>query len=310
MKIFFLLTVISSALLVSCSQSEKRVPFHHYGSQASGGSLGIHTLRKGETLWSVANAYQVDLRNILDINHFSAPYHIKVGQRLKIPAPQIYKTKTGDTLYKVSRLFDTTTTELARLNHIRAPYILKDHQSLRLPSKYIQTSHMIKEIPVAKIPQKSAIVPIEREELTSQVKPVESVETIQSLQPNGKFGFIKPVSGKIISGYGPKEDGLHNDGINIQAKRGAVVRSSESGVVVYSGKEIEGYGNMILIRHNNGYLTAYAHLEKRLIQKGDKVKRGQTIGTVGTSGNVKNPQLHFEIRKGRDALNPQQVLKI
>ncbi len=149
--------------------------------------------------------------------------------------------------------------------------------------------------------------PVEREELASNIKPPEKIESYIPEQ-DGKISFIKPVSGKVISGFGPKADGLHNDGINIKAARGDAVRAAGSGVVVYSGKQLEGYGNMVLIRHANGYLTAYAHMDKMLIKNGSKVKRGQAIGTVGSTGNVKSPQLHFEIRKGRNAINPTSLL--
>jgi murein DD-endopeptidase MepM/ murein hydrolase activator NlpD len=123
-------------------------------------------------------------------------------------------------------------------------------------------------------------------------------------------GFLKPVGGQIISGYGGKADGLHNDGVNIKATRGDAVRAAEQGVVVYNGNQIEGYGNMVLIRHADGFMTAYAHMDKMLVKKGERVSRGQTIGTVGSTGHVSTPQLHFEIRKGKDAVNPAQYIGV
>lgn len=302
--------IILSALAVSsCSQSDTNIPVHHYGVKSGGGSLGVHTFRSSETLWSVSNAYRVDLRELLDMNNLSAPYRIQSGQRLKIPAPNHYKTKKGDTLYKVSRLFDTTTTELVRLNHLKKPYTLKAGQNIRLPSKNRVNTPAIQTASYQKNPAPK-VVSVEREELPSNIKTSEEKLMAYTPPKSGKISFIKPVSGKIISGFGPKADGLHNDGINIKASKGDAVRAAESGDVVYSGQQIEGYGNMVLIRHRNGYLTAYAHMDKILIKNGDKVKRGQTIGTVGSTGNVKTPQLHFEIRQGRDALNPKMILGI
>ena len=313
-----------AVILVACSQPLSRASVHRYvGAQSGAGSLGIHTLRSGETLWTVANAYHVDLRDMLDLNELSAPYALHAGQRLKIPAPLTYQARTGDTLYKISRMFDTTTTELASLNHLRSPYGVKNNQILRLPSKHAGSVMMVASAPQI---DPVTVVPIEREVLPSPVVPQKvqkaskdhntetrtgkSSQTSElpiSVVSSGQ-GFLKPVNGRVISAFGPKADGLHNDGINIKAARGDPVRAADQGVVVYSGNQIEGYGNMILLRHANGFMTAYAHMDKNLVKKGDVVKRGQAIGTVGSSGHVDTPQLHFEIRKGVTPVNPQPLL--
>lgn len=342
MRHLLAISLVASLMVTACSQPETSARYYQYGGILSAGSsLGLHTMRRGETLWTVAKAYNVDLRDMLDLNKLSAPYKTHVGERIKIPAPASYTVRRADTLYKVSRMFETTTTELARLNNIQAPFKLVAGQNLRLPPRHAQTAPKITvatlnnvQSPILKAPVKSS--GIEREELKpvpSDVSPnahVAREEKVVSLPqsrmsesnpelasskiltqiPNGPVNFIKPVAGQIISGYGPKEDGLHNDGINIKAAAGDAVRAAEQGIVVYQGSQIEGYGNMVLIRHANGYLTAYAHMAKALVHKGDKVKRGQTIGTVGSSGNVKSPQLHFEIRKGRDAVDPRSLLQV
>jgi murein DD-endopeptidase MepM/ murein hydrolase activator NlpD len=123
---------------------------------------------------------------------------------------------------------------------------------------------------------------------------------------NGQFGW--PVQGKIISKYGATADGLRNDGVNIAAPVGAPVVAAADGVVAYAGNELRGFGNMILIRHADGWVTAYAHNQSLTVKKGDAVKRGQTIARVGQTGNVTSPQLHFEIRKGTSAQDPMKYL--
>jgi murein DD-endopeptidase MepM/ murein hydrolase activator NlpD len=218
----------------------------------------------------------------------------------------------------VSRLFDTTTTEIVRLNNLKKPYRLKVGQDLRLPSKAPKIQN--KKVIVADIASRQKVATVDREilpPLNEELHQKAIIESRPIKSPNqaigdktDKLSFIKPVSGQIISDYGPKSDGLHNDGINIKAAKGDAVRASETGVIVYTGQEIEGYGKMILIRHHDGYLTSYAHLDKILAKNGDKIKRGQVIGTVGTTGNVESPQLHFEIRKRRDAINPRLKLQI
>jgi len=127
-------------------------------------------------------------------------------------------------------------------------------------------------------------------------------------QLSGNGQFMRPVSGRVISSFGPKDGGLHNDGINIKAARGTPVRAAENGVVVYAGDDLEGYGNLILVRHQGNKMTAYAHLDKMLAQKGATVQRGESIGTVGSTGAVDTPQLHFEIREGSTPLNPDRYL--
>lgn len=121
--------------------------------------------------------------------------------------------------------------------------------------------------------------------------------------PRGdRFGW--PIVGTVISGFGPKPDGTHNDGINISAARGASVTAAADGVVAYAGNELRGYGNLLLVRHEGDWVTAYAHLDELLVQRGETVRYGQPIATVGASGTVNAPQLHFEIRRGTEAVDP------
>jgi murein DD-endopeptidase MepM/ murein hydrolase activator NlpD len=120
--------------------------------------------------------------------------------------------------------------------------------------------------------------------------------------------FAWPLRGPILSAYGPKPGGLHNDGINIGAARGTGVVAVENGVVAYAGDELKGFGNLLLIRHADGWVSAYAHLDDMAVRRGDKVRRGQKVGTVGSTGAVSEPQLHFELRRGSRAVDPRDHL--
>ncbi|AWK85135.1 LysM peptidoglycan-binding domain-containing M23 family metallopeptidase [Azospirillum thermophilum] len=122
--------------------------------------------------------------------------------------------------------------------------------------------------------------------------------------PRGGKRFLWPVKGKLISGYGPKPDGMHNDGLNIAASKGAAVVAADNGVVAYAGNELRGFGNLLLIKHADGWITAYAHLDRIEVERGASVKRGQLVGRVGQTGSVTSPQLHFELRKGSQAVDP------
>jgi murein DD-endopeptidase MepM/ murein hydrolase activator NlpD len=120
--------------------------------------------------------------------------------------------------------------------------------------------------------------------------------------------FRWPVRGKVITGYGASTNGKANDGINVAVPEGTPVKAAEDGVVTYSGNELKGYGNLVLIKHANGYVTAYAHASELLVKRGDTIRRGQVIAKSGQTGEVGSPQLHFEIRKGTAPVDPLQFL--
>lgn len=120
--------------------------------------------------------------------------------------------------------------------------------------------------------------------------------------------FDWPGNGRVISSFGATSNGARNDGINIAMTRGAPIRAAASGTVTYSGDELKDYGNLLLIRHDDGYVTAYAHADRLLVQRGDVVSRGQVIAYAGQTGDVSSPQLHFEIRKGTAPVDPDTLL--
>jgi murein DD-endopeptidase MepM/ murein hydrolase activator NlpD len=120
--------------------------------------------------------------------------------------------------------------------------------------------------------------------------------------------FRWPVRGRVIAGFGPKPNGLQNDGINLAVPEGTPIKAAEDGVVAYAGNELKGYGNLVLLRHADGFVTAYANARDIVVKRGETVKRGQVIAHSGETGNVSSPQLHFEIRKGATPVDPAQYL--
>ena len=125
---------------------------------------------------------------------------------------------------------------------------------------------------------------------------------------DGGEHFVWPLSGPIISKFGSAASGERNDGINIAAKAGEPIHAAAGGTVSYAGNELKGYGNLILIRHDNGYITAYAHAQSIAVKRGDRVEKGQVIGLAGQTGDVDSPQLHFEIRRGVEPIDPRPLL--
>jgi murein DD-endopeptidase MepM/ murein hydrolase activator NlpD len=140
------------------------------------------------------------------------------------------------------------------------------------------------------------------EEKTAEA-PAKAAETTSALPT-----FRWPVRGKVVTTYGAKTNGKSNDGINLAVPEGTPIKAAEDGVVAYSGNELKGYGNLVLVRHSNGYVTAYAHASELMVKRGDTIKRGQVIAKSGQSGEVASPQLHFEIRKGSSPVDPLQFL--
>lgn len=224
------------------------------------------------------------------------PYKVPmVPSYQRIPVIQVEK---NDTLYSLSQKYDTSVKELARRNNISNPTELKAGQKLNLPqsakNNYVRTSTMA-----------DSVAPT-----VSENTPSKGTKKLNKpFVATGKVSFDWPVQGKIISTYGTHGKGVKNDGINIAARSGTAIKAAESGVVVYAGNELKGYGNLLLIRHEKDFMTAYAHASDLTVTAGEVVQKGQTIAFVGSTGNVKTPQLHFEIRQKTKPLDPKRYLQ-
>ena len=146
-----------------------------------------------------------------------------------------------------------------------------------------------------------------RDSATPEHQTTESVT--QTAEAAGSMpSFRWPVKGRIIAGFGPRPNGAQNDGINLAVPEGTPIKAADDGVVAYAGNELKGYGNLILIRHANGFVSAYANASELMVKRGDTIKRGQVIAHAGQTGNVTSPQLHFEIRKGSTPVDPTKYL--
>jgi murein DD-endopeptidase MepM/ murein hydrolase activator NlpD len=153
--------------------------------------------------------------------------------------------------------------------------------------------------------------PVQPEQQVAVVSPPASAAVATPDKPTDSGGapsFRWPARGRVISGAGAMTNGQQNDGINLALPEGTPVHAAEDGVVAYAGSELKGYGNLVLVRHSNGFVTAYAHASEIMVKRGDQVRRGQVIAKSGQTGNVSSPQLHFEIRKGSTPVDPTQYL--
>jgi murein DD-endopeptidase MepM/ murein hydrolase activator NlpD len=137
---------------------------------------------------------------------------------------------------------------------------------------------------------------------------VASVDRLPQPEPMSGNSFRWPVQGRIVSAFGTKPDGGHNDGIDVAVPIGTSVMAAENGVIAYAGDELKGYGNLVLIRHSNNWVSAYANNDEILVKRGDQVRRGQVIAKAGRSGQASQPQLHFELRKGSRPVDPTKYM--
>jgi murein DD-endopeptidase MepM/ murein hydrolase activator NlpD len=239
-------------------------------------------------------------------------------------ASSVHIVNPGETLASIARQNHVSVAELAKANNIEASGKLKLGTRLTVPARLAAAAPAVPAGVVATAPAVST-VPATNTKLAAAApqtahlaqanpQPDETAAEVPSFNAKASEAtgalptFRWPVRGKVIAGFGSKTNGKANDGINLAVPEGTPVKAAEDGTVAYSGNELKGYGNLLLIRHSNGYVTAYAHASELLVKRGDTIKRGQVIAKSGQSGDVGSPQLHFEIRKGNQPVDPTQFL--
>lgn len=414
---FALAVLLLPGLILAGCSTEGDLPSK--AARAPAAPINSIFVSRGDTLYKLAQQYNVPVRDLIEANSLAAPYVLQPGQRLVLPLPKVYVVKPGDTLYGLSRQYQVDTAELVRLNNLQQPYTLKAGQTLRLPGQSpvpsSTTTIASAASPAARPPgmpapgrkpeappaassmpteraqrptvevttlpppppatpatapattrppaaapatTASGVVPgrkgVEAETLApppppaaqqapSQTAPAAVApdrrptpppastppavvpattqvaaapppapparEEEEAVPARAGNRFLWPVRGTILSGFGEKPGGLRNDGINIGAPRGTAIAAADNGIVAYAGNQLKSFGNLVLIKHEGGWVTVYAHLDAIAVEQGQRVTRGQGIGTVGQTGGVRSPQLHFAVRKGEQVVNPVNHLE-
>lgn len=265
---------------------------------------GSHTMAPGDSLYKIARQYNVKTAELQRVNGITDPRRIKPGLVLKVPG-----SATASRTEPPRSVAEAPTAPVtpnpaddppAKINSTTQPTIINGEKRVAaLPSAGVT------DATPAAAPSSAAAPATETKAPTA--KPVQVV----TVSPNDGAGqrLRWPVKGKVISGFGQRPDGTHNDGINLAVPLGTEVHAAEDGVVAYAGSELKGYGNLVLVRHDNGWVTAYAHTDEMLVKRGDKVTRGQIIAKAGKSGQVEQPQLHFELRQGAKPVDPIPFLE-
>ncbi len=241
-----------------------------------------------------------------------------VADAVAVPGGRLHTVKPGETGIAIARAYGVSWTTLINANKLKPPYVLQVGDKLMLPTRQ-QVAQMTLEQraqafdldiddlitggePAANAPARARPAPGQPPRRTAA-----ATARLPEI-PGDAPAFRWPVEGRILSGYGAKSGGRFNDGVNLKASAGTPVRAAGDGVIAYAGDAIPGFGNLVLIKHASGYVTAYGHNEALLVERGRSVRQGDIIARAGDTGAVTEPQVHFEIRKGRTALDPARLI--
>jgi len=283
------------------------------GRAVAGGS---HVVQAGETLTSVARLYNVTPAALGAANGIGAGKTVRTGQTLVIPPANGAVTAQAPA---PATPLTTPSGRPATVAAAPAPApTMAPAKPVPAPTKPVATAAApvppAAAAPTAAVARAPAPAPATTTAAAPKVETAAKVSAAPEVEdaprPAGASGpqFRAPVRGRVISSFGPKPGGARNEGVNFAVPEGTSVRAAEDGVVAYSGNELKGYGNLVLIKHSDGYVTAYAHNSELDVKRGDTVRRGQIIAKAGQSGDVQSPQLHFEIRKGSTAVDPSRYV--
>jgi murein DD-endopeptidase MepM/ murein hydrolase activator NlpD len=299
-------------------------------------------VQPGDTIFVLAKRHGVSIDALIELNGLRNGSSLQPGQRITLPAgarnvraavaarapappapPPTpvasaaspggwdgqHTMRAGESLYGVARQYRVALNELQRVNAITEPTRVRVGTVLRVPSRaQPAAAPRTQPVPMGPPPKTRLLnAPVEQEQQPAPERRVAALaDRVTDASPaeasSGKFRW--PVRGRVIAGFGKRSDGTHNDGINLAVPQGTEIHAVEGGKVAYAGNELKGYGNLVLIRHDNGWVSAYAHADQILVKRDDVIRRGQVIAKAGRTGTVDQPQLHFELRHGAKPVDP------
>ncbi len=344
------LVIIAALGLSACAPEFNPAPDYKGGFLWESDKSRIITVAPGDTIYSLAQRYNVSSKTIVARNGLTPPYALTVGQTLVLDPTRTHTVVRGDTLSQLAVAYNVEMRLIASANDLAPPYVIRVGQELWIPDPFTiaaapsgrgtEVAQAMPPVnaPAPRVPTSAIraeslpplpgspepLPPPTQEEPTvaPSPEPAQAPNPVAAPEPEvavppgpiaepaarASARFSWPLRGKVVAAFGSAGKGLHNDGINIAAPSGTQVRAADNGVVAYAGSELKGFGNLLLIKHADGWTTAYAHNDKLLVNRGDQVKQGQVVAVVGKTGNVDAPQLHFEVRKGTQALDPMEYL--
>ena len=251
-----------------------------------------YQVKPGDSLYVIARANKVPFMELQQVNGITDPKKVMPGTTLKVPAGTVAVAEVQSTAGELKPTAVAPVVAASTEAALVAP---------RVTQQPAQPTIINSGTPVAATG--TAVKGDKIAAAAPQAVPQAAVQAASSTR------LRWPANGKIIAGFGGRPDGTHNDGINLSVPLGTEVHAAENGVVAYAGSELKGYGNLVLVRHDNGWVTAYAHNDETLVKRGDKVKRGQVIAKAGKTGTVDQPQVHFELRQGSKPVDPTPFME-
>lgn len=289
MRLFFLFVLF----LASCSASDRpllpltEAPLRE--ELLTIPNSGIVAVKAGDTIYSISNRYRVTPRQIIRLNNLPPPYSLAGVRSLTLPKPRAHIVKAGDSLVSIALRYNVSVDELLQLNNLDETDQLREGMAIVLPR------------------QKASSLPSSGDTGSGAApKPTPTIKSVVYI-PNAS-NFVWPLDGRIIQPFGVTSRGVHNDGVKIAAQLNAPVRASHGGEVIFVGNGPKALGNLVLLKHDGGWVTVYGHLSDISIAEGDYLAQGDELGRVGQTGRVDSPQLHFEIRQARRPVDPEEFL--
>lgn len=274
-------TAALSVALGACSNvfGPKGGTMEYPGSGAGPNAVAVYVVNEKDTVDSISQRYGVPSQTIIDRNKLKSPYTLKVGQYIELPGARFVADNTGGATQAAS----ATPPGPVKRDNLPPPGARSE------PTEHKATASQ-------PTPLSPAAAETGKTEATVAAKP-----------PPPRFAW--PLHGKVLTPYGTGQGGQKNDGIDIQATTGEPVKAADGGTVIYAGSDVAHLGNLLLVQHQGGYITAYGNNEALLVKKGDAVRKGQTIAKAGNSGGAASPRLHFEVRRGGSkTVDPTTVL--
>ena len=263
---------------------------------------GSYTVKTGDAIYTIARQHKIKPEDLQRYNGITDVRKVKPGMVLHMPGTE------GGSPDAVVAAAGSSSSATTAVSVTPPPEAVKDAIAASTPAGG-DTSNAPKLLNGApKAGERVAAVapPMPTANDASPATPAVAPGSA-AVAANGKLRW--PAQGKIISNFGQRTDGTHNDGVNLAVPMGTEIHAAEEGTVAYAGSELKGYGNLILLRHDNGWVTAYAHSEELLVKRGDRVKRGQVIAKAGKTGSVDQPQVHFEVRQGQKPVDPAPFME-
>ncbi len=274
-------------------------PFKPTATLASGTST--YVVMSGDTLFSVARKVNMAPTDLAALNGLTTESQLQIGQTLRLGGSASKPFATADATPPKQQTLGAPPKPLGQL------VVSKDGAPTSPPTLRQTTTAGTDGAQVA-MNTPPAVPAISTDTAPAATDASLGNTDVADAPSADGTSFRWPVRGRIIAGFGAKPNGEKNDGINLAVPAGTSVKAVEAGTVIYAGNELAGYGNLVLIRHADGWVSAYAHNQDLTVKRGDVVKRGQIIAHAGMTGSVTSPQVHFELRKGAKPVNPLDYL--